>query len=269
MSLDALVDSSQLDADLTSVANAIRTRGGTSASLAFPSGFVSAIGAIPGGGAAITDGIVIKTRDANGYATEVDFYGTTVQPQQFYNRVATDGPWKNLQTINFKDSITTIANNAFYYCQNLVFTAGQLDTVTTIKSCGLQNNGSTSLSLPSLTTIEAMAFIGMPYLTTISLPKLTNCNFNGFLRGCTALQTVQLGSVGYAVTAVNNQAFYQDTQSGLTITVYTTGGNADAIVTNIRASATNATIVIKAAEATTYGGTNYAAGATILTSEVT
>lgn len=37
-------------ADLTSVANAIRTKGGTSAPLAFPAGFVSAIAAISGGG---------------------------------------------------------------------------------------------------------------------------------------------------------------------------------------------------------------------------
>lgn len=36
-------------ADLTSVANAIRTKGGTSAQLAFPEGFVSAIGDISGG----------------------------------------------------------------------------------------------------------------------------------------------------------------------------------------------------------------------------
>jgi len=50
MSVDKLVDSSQLDADLTSVANAIRTKGGTSAQLAFPAGFVSAIGNIPTGG---------------------------------------------------------------------------------------------------------------------------------------------------------------------------------------------------------------------------
>ena len=50
MSVDKLVDSTQLDADLTSVANAIRTKGGTSASLAFPAGFVSAIQAIPSGG---------------------------------------------------------------------------------------------------------------------------------------------------------------------------------------------------------------------------
>ena len=50
MAVDKLVDSTQLDSDLTSVANAIRTKGGTSAQLAFPSGFVSAIQNIPSGG---------------------------------------------------------------------------------------------------------------------------------------------------------------------------------------------------------------------------
>lgn len=50
MSVYKLVDSTQLDSDLTSVANAIRAKGGTSASLAFPAGFVSAIDAIPTGG---------------------------------------------------------------------------------------------------------------------------------------------------------------------------------------------------------------------------
>lgn len=37
------------DTELTSIANAIRTKGGTSASLTFPSGFVDAIEAISGG----------------------------------------------------------------------------------------------------------------------------------------------------------------------------------------------------------------------------
>lgn len=50
MAVDKLVDSTQLDTDLTSVANAIRTKGGTSAQLAFPADFVSAIAAISGGG---------------------------------------------------------------------------------------------------------------------------------------------------------------------------------------------------------------------------
>lgn len=50
MALDKLVDSAQLDSDLTSVANAIRAKGGTSAQLAFPTGFVDAIDAIETGG---------------------------------------------------------------------------------------------------------------------------------------------------------------------------------------------------------------------------
>ena len=50
MAVDKLVDSTQLDADLTSVANAIRTKGGTSAQMAFPAGFVDAIDAIETGG---------------------------------------------------------------------------------------------------------------------------------------------------------------------------------------------------------------------------
>ena len=50
MAVDKLVDSNQLDSDLTSVANAIRTKGGTSATMSFPSGFVSAIENIPTGG---------------------------------------------------------------------------------------------------------------------------------------------------------------------------------------------------------------------------
>ena len=53
MALDKLVDSSQLNADLTSIANAIRTKSGTSAQLAFPADFVSAIQAISGGGGSI------------------------------------------------------------------------------------------------------------------------------------------------------------------------------------------------------------------------
>lgn len=54
MAVDKSVDSVQLDANLTTVANAIRTKGGTSSSLTFPSGFVSAIGDIPTGGGTTT-----------------------------------------------------------------------------------------------------------------------------------------------------------------------------------------------------------------------
>ena len=71
MALDALVDSTQLDSDLTSVANKIRQKSGGSSSLAFPSGFVSEIGNISGGGwvktlSAVWDntGLSVLTTDA-------------------------------------------------------------------------------------------------------------------------------------------------------------------------------------------------------------
>jgi hypothetical protein len=71
MSVDKLVDSTQLDADLTSVANAIRTKGGTSASLAFPAGFVQAIGDIPSGGSELPTGykelLGVKTNNGASY----------------------------------------------------------------------------------------------------------------------------------------------------------------------------------------------------------
>ena len=50
MAYDKVIDSVKLDADMTTVADAIRSKGGTSEALAFPAGFVSAIEAIESGG---------------------------------------------------------------------------------------------------------------------------------------------------------------------------------------------------------------------------
>lgn len=65
MALDKLVDSSQLDTDLTSIANAIRTKGGTSAQLAFPAEFISAIEAISGGGGGLKYETGVFTLDSD------------------------------------------------------------------------------------------------------------------------------------------------------------------------------------------------------------
>lgn len=78
---DYIVDS----ADLTSVANAIRTKGGTSAQLAFPAGFVSAIENIPSGGASgltlLGSGTYNKTSDTASISIPVTYTGT---PKLFY-----------------------------------------------------------------------------------------------------------------------------------------------------------------------------------------
>lgn len=57
------------DSDLTTIADAIRTKGGTSAGLSFPDGFVSAIGDIPTGG---TGTLISKSITANGTYNAAD-----------------------------------------------------------------------------------------------------------------------------------------------------------------------------------------------------
>lgn len=73
MAVDKLVDSAQLDADLATVANAIRAKGGTSGSLAFPAGFASAIAAIPTGGGGVQNCIIGEfTGTSKGAALSID-----------------------------------------------------------------------------------------------------------------------------------------------------------------------------------------------------
>ena len=74
MAVDKLVDSSQLDSDLTSVANAIRAKSGGSGQLAFPAGFVSEIGNIPSGGGVPAGLAVLKdiTLSENVRAVQLD-----------------------------------------------------------------------------------------------------------------------------------------------------------------------------------------------------
>lgn len=81
MAIDKAIDSTQLNADLTSVANAIRTKGGTSAQLAFPADFVSAIAAIPSGGS----GITISPMDYNVSIENARSSGTVNVTRVLYN----------------------------------------------------------------------------------------------------------------------------------------------------------------------------------------
>lgn len=108
MALDKLVDSAQLDSDLTSVANAIRTKGGTSASLAFPQGFVDAVDAIQtgGGGSDTTiDGIL------DGTVTEITTAAT---------KIASRALWARKSLTKFTgNNITEVGDYAFYGCSML------------------------------------------------------------------------------------------------------------------------------------------------------
>lgn len=107
MAVDKLVDSTQLDADLTSVANAIRTKGGTSSQLAFPNGFVYAVNAIPTSGGISAISLLDRT------ITEID--DATITTLGEYALAMC----KNLTSCNLPN-VSSISAYAFYGSSNLV-----------------------------------------------------------------------------------------------------------------------------------------------------
>lgn len=104
MAVDKLVDSSQLDADLTSVANAIRTKGGTSAQLAFPAGFVSAVEAIPTGGGGISISDIATGAFPDG---DIVYDGTSIVSYAFAYRT------QNHSWNFYGPNVTSIGQNTF------------------------------------------------------------------------------------------------------------------------------------------------------------
>lgn len=111
MSVDKLVDSTQLDADLTSVANAIRTKGGTSASLAFPAGFVSAIDAIPSGGGDPNENLIKLAKDT---LTSVDIDVSNVKvKERLFNSA------KALIHARIRNMGANSGQYIFYQCSNM------------------------------------------------------------------------------------------------------------------------------------------------------
>lgn len=124
------------------------------------------------------------------------------------------------------------------------------------------------LHLTNLVALGGTAFYNCASLENVYLPKLMFC-LDSVFWGCTSLKTITIGSVGYPVTQYDYRFLQNCTQPDFVVTMFTDGTRVDNFVTQIRRVATNATIIMKAANELVYNGTTYAAGDTILTSEVT
>lgn len=270
------------DTTLTDIADAIRSKTGKTASMT-PVEMVNEIESISGGGD-ITDGIVVTAIDADKYVTSVDYYGE-VLPRYIFGaaRGDNDFSWSHLRSIDFKSQNVYLTRGNFFYCglYELSTTAikgrdpsisWQYNNNTHATACFRHMKSLVTLSLPEFVGfLNHYEIAGCTALKTVYLPKVTKlASYGSSNRGCflgdTALENVQIGSIGYAVDNVDTNPFGGCTQSGLSITIYTTGSYTDTAVANIRRGATNATIIVKASEVTTYGGTSYAAGDTIVTS---
>lgn len=281
---DMLIDDVKFTACLDAEADAIRAKTGDSNDIPFDyandKGFADAIAAIPSG-TTITDGIVVKARDSNNNATELDLYIN--QQSGLLGAFFCGGPntppyntfYRNVTDVTIHGYPTRIGLSAFRNARNLVSISpvDAFKDVTTLEGNAFEGAfGITSLDLPSFTTATSGdVFKNMTGLTSFKAEKCikpSGGNFTNIFQYDTALQSIQFGSIGYGVYDMNNRVFMGLSQNNLTITMFCKGADVDNILTWSRNGATNATIIIKASEATTYGGNSYAAGDTILTSEV-
>lgn len=154
MALDKLVDSSQLDSDLTGLANAIRTKGGTSAQLAFPAGFVIAVQNIPSGGVTPTGTKQISitqngttTEDVTNYANaEITVnvsggggaYSISAVFTQGENKIFTTDELDDLKqylvvTVTYSDQSTEVLPDDAYTLSGTLTAGTSTITVTALK----------------------------------------------------------------------------------------------------------------------------------------
>ena len=206
------------DADLTAVADEIRTKGGTSAQLAFPAGFVSAIDAIETGGG-VVDPDEIATRAIPSGEVVLDS-ATSIKSEAFCR-------CDNMTKIS-SETVTTIYARAFELCRNL--TEVSFPNVTDIGT----KNGSYGVTgsvfagcpklqkfyFPKLKTITGARCFGQDdaaggggvgsssYPATIALPSITSLA-NQVFRGTGGYwDAIDLGP---GLTAIGSDQFYQGT----------------------------------------------------------
>ena len=250
---------------------------------------------VSGGGGGISDGIVVTERNATGYATKATLYADdgVIYIDQFCNGNGNNAQnpkaFYLLEELTVVGEITTIQARAFIWTSAMTMLDMDFSHVTSIaedafKGCSAPmditlssytgntlpfwGSGLVKISAPLATGIGNGSFRSCTHLTHASFPYATSIGSytaNTF-NGCTALQVAEFGSVGHACTGTTSDTFSGCTQAGLTITIYTKGANVATVLSNIRNGATNATIIIKASENTTYNNVSYNAGDTIVTS---
>lgn len=154
--------------DMTAVADAIRTKGGTSNAMIFPGGFVDAIEAIESGGSAsgLTD-LELLIQDK----LEVFSSNITTMPGEYefaYKR--------NLKKVSMPLAVGYITQRAF------------------------QNSGITEVEMPGTTIIGFDAFVGC-VVTKVTFPLCTQVGSSAF-NWCGKLEKADFGSSD--ITTVKN-----------------------------------------------------------------
>lgn len=144
MAYDKVVDSASLDSKLTQVADAIRTKGNTSADLQFPSGFISAIQAIQTGTelkivVSVTSGATVTATKGSKVVSGTSVNGTCTLV------VPEEGEWTVSATLGGETSKSNVVNVTSSYDTTLVFISPILndnswETIREISDAGTGEN---------------------------------------------------------------------------------------------------------------------------------
>ena len=175
MAIDKAVDSAALDAGMTSVADAIRAKAGTTGPLAWPDGFITAISGIETGGGDSAGSVIDKS------VTSITSNAAEVGQYTFYG-------CEMLETASFPEA-TKIQGGAFVGCKALVSVSAPnvteirsdvtdyfhdmgggytKNTIGTFKDC----INLTTADFPRAAKIYKNAFEGCTGLTELKFPRV-------------------------------------------------------------------------------------------------
>jgi hypothetical protein len=188
MSYDKIVDSSALDASLTSVANAIRVKTGKTATMTLSEMSTEIEGISGGGDTTVEDSLVTRTvtEYTNDRVTKVGDYA-------FYG-------CSKLTSVDFP-LVTSIGTYAFYGCSALP--SADFPQATSIGTYAFCNcSALPSVSFPQATSIGNYAFRSCLKLTSADFPQATSVGNSAF-SACSALTTADFPNA----TSIGNNAF--------------------------------------------------------------
>ena len=195
--------------DLTSVANAIRTKGETSASLSFPDGFITAIQNISGGGERTTI-VPEQTVTVSGSYTQLQYNSAIVSGEEYI--VTINGTTKNLTAVTNSGGVFLLWDSSYQVLIEYSSSSLYLDVMNsslygsyTVKV--EQESGGATLITKSITAngtynAEDDSADGYSSVTVAVPSKLVTGTFTGTTTGAAMEVSVSYTGNGYPVAGI-------------------------------------------------------------------
>lgn len=185
--------------DLTAVADAIRTKGGTSDALTFPDGFVDAVGVIETGGGSEIFYSFIGNQSYKLIDSSITAFKTTI------------AGWTGLTEIDLPNC-TTVVNGVFSGCTALA--SVNLPALTFATYQMFAKNAIEEIVLPSATgALESNVFDNCQSLVKCDLPAITSIGKSYAFNHCHALTALILRRSD-AIVSLSNVNNFNETPIG-------------------------------------------------------